>query len=54
MTRPSLAGIERGDHAREAKAASLYPFDGSDPDVIIALRQAFRDGALSSLEGSPT
>ena len=40
--------------AAQAKAASLYPFDGSDPDVIIALRQAFRDGALSSLEGSPT
>jgi hypothetical protein len=27
------------------KAAELYTFDGTDPDLIIALRSAFRAGA---------
>jgi hypothetical protein len=44
-------GVEYGaDHAGEiidarGEAEALYPFNGDDPDLILALRAAYRAGA---------
>ena len=41
------------DQAAARKAQDLYRFDGSDPDVILALRSAFRAGAEFAAERVP-
>ena len=42
------------DRAADREALALYPFDGSDPDTILALRSAFRAGAEFAAEHSVT
>lgn len=44
---------ETAERAARVKAASLYPLDGEAPDVIFALRSAFRAGAEFALAASP-
>ena len=37
----------------DREALALYPFDGSDPNLIIALHTAFRAGAEFATEHTP-
>ena len=39
--------------ATDRKALALYTFDGSDPDMILALHAAFRAGAEFAAEPTP-
>ena len=42
------------DQAAARKAHDLYPFDGSDPNTILALHAAFRAGAEFATEHTPS
>ena len=42
------------DLAAARRAQDLYPFDGSYPDTIIALRSAFQAGAEFAAEHTPS